>query len=180
MSWLEGGEQVRDDLSIRAKLYAASRAGEAEMTITVAVMKSRNRGGVSSGARARSVRVRIRYSARQRGDSTNVQPWSLSATTSLIPPVCDAFSQLGLLFTLGWTIFDRLYLRNGTLYVVTDEPDTIPNLLYIISSGAFITSDPKDIPSRAPTDQNMRVISTAEARQLFGAEADRLDGVSVS
>ncbi|KAI1798393.1 hypothetical protein LXA43DRAFT_968715 [Ganoderma leucocontextum] len=78
----------------------------------------------------------------------------------------------------GWTIFDRLYLLNGTLYVVTDEPESVPDRLYILSSGVFITSDPKDISLRDPTDQNMRVISTAESRQLFGAEADRLDGVS--
>ena len=50
----------------------------------------------------------------------------------------------------------------------------------MISSAIFITNDPEDIPRRAPTDKQMRVISTAEARQLFGTEAERLDGVSVS
>ena len=80
----------------------------------------------------------------------------------------------------GWTIFDRLYLLNGTLYVVTDEPASVPDRLYILSSATFITSDPAEAALRAPTDKNMRVISTAEARQLFGTEADRLDGVTVS
>ncbi|TBU47870.1 hypothetical protein BD309DRAFT_1050565 [Dichomitus squalens] len=78
----------------------------------------------------------------------------------------------------GWTIFDRLYLFNGTLYVVTDEPESVPDRLYILSSAAFITNDPEEALLRAPTDKNMRVISTTEARQLFGTEADRLDGVT--
>ncbi|KAH9941287.1 uncharacterized protein BXZ73DRAFT_42246 [Epithele typhae] len=83
-----------------------------------------------------------------------------------------------LIICTGWTIFDRLYLLNGTLYIVSDEPENVPERLYMISSGIFITSDPADSPLRAPTDKQMRVISTAEAHQLFGAEAERMDGVS--
>ena len=81
---------------------------------------------------------------------------------------------------LGWTIFDRLYLLNGTLYVVSDEPEKVPERLYMISTGIFITNDPEDVARRAPTDKEMRIISTVEARQMFGTEAERLDGVSVS
>ena len=64
--------------------------------------------------------------------------------------------------------------------MVSDEPEKVPERLYMISTAIFITSEPEDAPLRAPTDKEMRVISTAEARQMFGTEAERMDGVSVS
>lgn len=35
--------------------------------------------------------------------------------------------------TPGFTIFDHIYLRNKTFYVVTSSPDAFPPLSYIIS-----------------------------------------------
>lgn len=79
----------------------------------------------------------------------------------------------------GWSIFDRLYILNGTIYIVSDEPEAVPERHYMISSAVFIGNSPEEVAARMPTDQVMRVISTAEARQLFGTEAERMDGVSV-
>lgn len=80
----------------------------------------------------------------------------------------------------GWTIFDRLYMLNGTLYVVSDEPETIPELKRIISTAIFIENGPVAQANRIPTDKDMRIITTAEAKRLFGVDAARLDGVTVS
>ena len=82
--------------------------------------------------------------------------------------------------TIGWTIFDRLYMLNGTLYIVSDEPETVPELKRITSTGAFIENGPEAQANRVPTDKDMRVLSTEEAKRLFGVDAARLDGVTVS
>lgn len=84
-----------------------------------------------------------------------------------------------LIFLSGWTIFDRLYLLNGTLYVVSDEPDTIPERRHIISTAVMINNGPVAEAARIPTDKEMRIISTEEAGRIFGSSADRLDGVTV-
>ncbi|EPQ54991.1 hypothetical protein GLOTRDRAFT_116124 [Gloeophyllum trabeum ATCC 11539] len=68
----------------------------------------------------------------------------------------------------GWTIFDRLYLYNGTAYIVTDDPKGLPDRSKIISKGRPIRNGPVEVASRLPTDQEMRIVSTAEAREIFG------------
>lgn len=50
----------------------------------------------------------------------------------------------------------------------------------MISSAAFIENGPEAEARRLPSDKDMRIISTEEARRIFGTEAERLDGVSVS
>ena len=80
----------------------------------------------------------------------------------------------------GWTILDRLYFANGTFYVVTDNPESIPDRNYMISTGVFIENGPEAEARRTPGDKEMRVVDTDTARRLFGTQAERLDGVSVS
>lgn len=80
---------------------------------------------------------------------------------------------------IGWTIFDRLYMLNGTQYVVSDTPDDIPHIRYITSTGYPIENGEEEIAKREPTDEHMRVISTRDAARLFGSMAHRFDGVTV-
>ena len=80
----------------------------------------------------------------------------------------------------GWTIFDKLYFSNGTFYVVTDNPESYPDRKFMISSGVFIENGPIAEARRQPGDKDMQIIDTDTARQLFGSQAERLDGVSVS
>jgi len=79
----------------------------------------------------------------------------------------------------GWTIFDRLYALNGTLYVVSDDPAAVPDRNYILSTALRIANGPIEAAKRIPTDKELRVISTADAKTLFGSGADVLDGVTV-
>ena len=79
----------------------------------------------------------------------------------------------------GWTIFDRLYALNGTLYVVTDDPASVPDRNFIISTALRIANGPIEAAKRIPTDKELRIISTANAKTLFGSGADVLDGVTV-
>jgi len=81
---------------------------------------------------------------------------------------------------IGWTIFDRLYLFNGTVFVVTDEPKKIPDRMLLTSTGYPIKNGPEDVAKRTPTDEDMQIISPERAAELFGSYASRMDGTSVS
>jgi len=77
-------------------------------------------------------------------------------------------------------MFDRMYILNGTVYLVNDEPETLPDRKFMTSSGTIIANDPKMVAARLPTDKDMRIINTATARKLFGTGANRVQGVTVS
>lgn len=80
----------------------------------------------------------------------------------------------------GWTIFDRLYVHQGTVYIVTDDPKSVPPLDEITSTGHPIEHGPEEAKLRTPTDQDIQVISPEEADQRFRETALRLEGVTVS
>lgn len=78
----------------------------------------------------------------------------------------------------GWTIFEKLYVFKGVVYVVTNEPGVLPSVNAIYSKGLFIQNGRAAKASRLPTDADIRVISPEEARGLFGTGAQVLDGVT--
>ncbi|TFK20596.1 hypothetical protein FA15DRAFT_707948 [Coprinopsis marcescibilis] len=78
----------------------------------------------------------------------------------------------------GWTVFDRLYILKGVVYIVSDEPATVPDVQFIYSKGLFIENGATAEESRIPTDEDIQVISTKEARRLFGTGAQVIDGVN--
>lgn len=83
-------------------------------------------------------------------------------------------------FFSGWTIFDNLYILNRTMFIVSDQPEAIPNRTYMISRGIPMKNGPGEREKRLPTDEDMRIISTGEAKKLFRESAGIIDGVSVS
>ena len=80
----------------------------------------------------------------------------------------------------GWTIFDRLYIFKGVVYIVSDSHSTIPDVQFIYSKGIRIQPGTKAEEERLPTDREIRVITTQEARRLFGTGAQLIDGTNVS
>ena len=60
----------------------------------------------------------------------------------------------------GFTVFDRLYLRAGTFYVVTADPSSWPPRRYLIAKpfekGTGQDLEPTDEVSRAPTEPVQR------------------------
>jgi hypothetical protein len=48
----------------------------------------------------------------------------------------------------GWTIFDQIYLFNGTWFIVTDKPSSIPMLRMMTSTGKEIWNDKESIAGR--------------------------------
>jgi hypothetical protein len=83
-------------------------------------------------------------------------------------------------FSIGWTVFDRLYVLEGTLIVVTDSPELIPNPKEITSKGQKIQDENVNLKQLEPTEKDFKVISTEEANLLFGSSSIRIGGISVS
>jgi hypothetical protein len=79
----------------------------------------------------------------------------------------------------GWTILDRLYIFKGVVYVVSDDETSLPHIQFILSRGVPIKEGQEAELGRLPTDEDIRVISTEEARRLFGSGASIIDGVTV-
>lgn len=80
----------------------------------------------------------------------------------------------------GWTVFDRLYVLNGIVYVVTDEPDKAPDVANMYSKGLFIYEGFEAEQTRLPGDDEIQIISTKKAHEMFGSGAQIIDGVTVS
>ncbi|KAF9525435.1 hypothetical protein CPB83DRAFT_727479, partial [Crepidotus variabilis] len=74
----------------------------------------------------------------------------------------------------GFIISDNLYLRNGTLYAVAEDPSTWPELHFVLSKG--LSSDLKvDLD---PTEKEMRIITPSEAKVVLGETALAIDGMT--
>lgn len=78
----------------------------------------------------------------------------------------------------GWTLLDKMYVLNGTVYIVTDQPDIVPDRKFITSTGADIGNSREEVQARLPTDRDMRIISPEEAKKLFGTGANRVEGLT--
>ncbi|WVQ97454.1 hypothetical protein IAU59_004567 [Kwoniella sp. CBS 9459] len=79
----------------------------------------------------------------------------------------------------GWTIFDQLYLFNGTWFIVTDNPSSIPLLRLMVSTGNEIWNDEESIKGREPTEKDMRIIFPSEANKLWGQSASLVSGATL-
>jgi len=74
----------------------------------------------------------------------------------------------------GFTIFENLYMMNGTVFIVTTAPEEVPELTYMFGSGednpGYLT------PAQEPTDKDMQVITPQQAKEFFGLSANKMDG----
>ncbi|KAF8997469.1 hypothetical protein BDQ17DRAFT_1283867 [Cyathus striatus] len=73
----------------------------------------------------------------------------------------------------GFTVFDHLYVRNGTFYVVTSDVSSFPPRRNLI--GRPVEMD-KDFE---PTDEDLQFIDPLTASQVLGDHAVRISGFSV-
>ena len=71
----------------------------------------------------------------------------------------------------GWTIFRNLYMANGTLIIVTSNPESFPSIDLITSTGLPALNTPENIAERIPTDRDMAIIMPQEAQQRWGAQS---------
>ncbi|KAF8889235.1 hypothetical protein CPB85DRAFT_1231542, partial [Mucidula mucida] len=78
----------------------------------------------------------------------------------------------------GWTLFDKLYIYKGIVYVVSDHPETLPDVSTMYSKGIEIKEGKEAEDSRLPTSDDIQIISTKQAKTLFGTGAQIIDGVT--
>jgi len=75
----------------------------------------------------------------------------------------------------GCTTLDNLYTWNGTVYLVTDTPETLPKLHHINSG----THAPFGPILDYPEPDFIQTVTSEEARSLFGPHAIRQSGVTL-
>jgi hypothetical protein len=71
----------------------------------------------------------------------------------------------------GWTIFRNLYMADGTLFIVTSNPESIPSIDLMTSTGLPGLNTPESIAERMPTARDMAVITPQEAHQRWGGQS---------
>jgi hypothetical protein len=77
----------------------------------------------------------------------------------------------------GWTIFRNLYMANGTLFIVTSNPESFPSIDLMTSTGLPAEATPESIAERMPTDRDMAIITPQEAHQRWGSPSMGLNNV---
>lgn len=70
----------------------------------------------------------------------------------------------------GWTLFENLYMANGTLYIVSTESrkPSFPQIRMMTSTGLLAENTPENIALREPTDLEMQIISQQDASLKWG------------
>ena len=82
----------------------------------------------------------------------------------------------------GWTLFRNLYMSNGTLYLVADEPQrsNFPELRMMASHPLMAFNTPENIAAREPSDFDIAFITPDEAQTRWGDRILSIEGNTVS
>ncbi|KAJ7465319.1 hypothetical protein FB451DRAFT_434591 [Mycena latifolia] len=67
----------------------------------------------------------------------------------------------------GSTLFKDLYMSDGALFIVSDNPFDFPEIRMMTSTGLAAENTPQNIAAREPTSRNMVIITTAQARSRW-------------
>ncbi|CCA67514.1 hypothetical protein PIIN_01343 [Serendipita indica DSM 11827] len=74
----------------------------------------------------------------------------------------------------GFSIFRNLYIFNGTIFIVTTRPESVPEPRLILSQGLELRLEADNVPDQ----RTLSVVTPKEAKALFGDFASLIDGVS--
>jgi hypothetical protein len=81
---------------------------------------------------------------------------------------------------LGWTTIENAYLLNGTIFIVVDRAEGLPDRPMVVSNGLRIEAGEQAAQERLPSDDDLRIITPKEARTLFSTpSAEMLGGTTV-
>ncbi|KAJ7644313.1 hypothetical protein FB45DRAFT_293252 [Roridomyces roridus] len=97
-------------------------------------------------------------------------------TTLIVPPSpvptrIDSVKSTSLIHHApGWTLFEDIYMSDGTLFIVSDNPSQFPEIRMMISTGLIAMATPENMAAREPTANEMVIISREEAANIWGAD----------
>ena len=75
----------------------------------------------------------------------------------------------------GWTLFRDLYMSNGTLYIISSDQSSFPEIRMMTSTGLPAFNTPENVEAREPTVANMAFIAPEEAHRRWGGDALRAE-----
>ncbi|WVQ85943.1 hypothetical protein IAT38_008111 [Cryptococcus sp. DSM 104549] len=78
----------------------------------------------------------------------------------------------------GWTLFEKLYIYNGSFFVVTDDKEDWPELRLMTSTGLPANNEPGNSEAREPNGDEIIYITPTEAAKLWGPRVYRMDGTT--
>jgi hypothetical protein len=98
-------------------------------------------------------------------------PPPVPPSPSPIPDTDDEIPQTELVsHAPGWTIFRNLYMAEGTLFIVTSNPEKFPDIKLVTSTGLPAWNTPESIAERMPTSRDISIIFPEEARWRWGED----------
>ncbi|KAG8853752.1 hypothetical protein FRB96_008006 [Tulasnella sp. 330] len=68
----------------------------------------------------------------------------------------------------GWSIMENVYMSNGTLYIITNDPSEWPKPVFIINVALPLGHGEESDRMREPTSQTISFITPAEAETRWG------------
>ncbi|ODN99466.1 hypothetical protein L198_03310 [Cryptococcus wingfieldii CBS 7118] len=78
----------------------------------------------------------------------------------------------------GWTMFEKLYIYNGSFYVITEDKEKFPELRLMTSTGLPANNEPGNSEAREPKGDEIIYISPMDAAKLWGPRVYRMDGTT--
>ncbi|KAL7422875.1 hypothetical protein Q5752_002172 [Cryptotrichosporon argae] len=78
----------------------------------------------------------------------------------------------------GWTLADRLYVFNGSFYVITEDRAEWPELRLMTSTGLPASSEPGNEAAREPKGDEIIFVTPHEAGLLWGSRAYEIRGTT--
>ncbi|KAK2460458.1 hypothetical protein APHAL10511_007623 [Amanita phalloides] len=69
----------------------------------------------------------------------------------------------------GWTVFQNLYMSNGTLLLLSPSKEVFPGIRLMTSTGLAAQNSPENIREREPTKENMDFVTPEQAQQRWGS-----------
>ncbi|KAJ6505304.1 hypothetical protein C8R45DRAFT_972313 [Mycena sanguinolenta] len=70
----------------------------------------------------------------------------------------------------GWTLFQNLFMSNGTFFIVTDKQSEFPEIRLMASNPLTAYNTKQNIDDREPTQYNMDFLSLTEAQRRWGGD----------
>lgn len=81
---------------------------------------------------------------------------------------------------IGFVVVDKLYIHQGTPYIIADSPSVFNDARHIIEAGCDMIDDRIHLSECVPRPGALQIISLEGAKRKFGWFIHKVPGVAVS